>query len=82
MTALSNEIKQVRMGFIQEKFEEIKTSAESDNFYSNAFYVFAKLGLQQIAKQEQMLNREEYSDLEAKEVLLEKIREFLTRHIK
>ncbi|TKJ18905.1 MAG: hypothetical protein CEE43_16940 [Promethearchaeota archaeon Loki_b32] len=82
MTALSNEVKQARMEFVQQIFDEIRTAADSNRFYNNTFYVFSKLGLQQIAKQEQMLNTEEYNNLEARDILLKKVREFLTKYIK
>lgn len=70
------------MEFIQQIFDEIRTGASSNRFYSKTFYVFSKLGLQQIAKQEQILNPEEYDNPEARDILLQKIREFLIRHIK
>lgn len=82
MTALSNRIKQVRREFVQQIFDEIRVGSNSNRFYDKTFYVFSKLGLYQIAKREQMLNIYEYNNPEARDTLLTKIREFLTKYIK
>lgn len=82
MTALSNETKQKRREFIQQIFDEIRTKTDSNRFYSNTFYVFSKLGLQQIAKSEQMLKPEEYNNPKTRDILIEKIKGFLNKYIK
>ena len=70
------------MDFIKQTLDEIRAGSNSNRFYNKTFYLFSKLGLHQIAKREQMLNIEEYENPKARDSLLEKIREFITRQIK
>ncbi|MFX1500766.1 MAG: hypothetical protein ACFFDH_07355 [Promethearchaeota archaeon] len=82
MTALSNEIKEIRREFVQQIFDRIKEAAYSKGFYRSTYHILASLWLHIIAKEEGLLNREEYDTPECHDLLLIRIKEFLVKYIK
>ncbi|MFX1365921.1 MAG: hypothetical protein ACFFCE_19325 [Promethearchaeota archaeon] len=82
MTALSNEIKELRREFVQQIFGRIKEAAHTMGFYRSTYHIFATLWLHIIAKEEGLLTREDYGNPETHNLLLKRIKEFLVKYIK
>ncbi|MFX1500686.1 MAG: hypothetical protein ACFFDH_06940 [Promethearchaeota archaeon] len=82
MTALSNEIKEKRREFVQQIFDQIKKAAYTMGFYRSTYHILASLWLHIIAKEEGLINREEYDTIEAHDLLLKRIKQFLVKYIK
>lgn len=82
MTTKSDEVKKARWSLIQHAFNEICNVPSYSNFYSNTFYVIAKLGLQLKANEERLFDGDDWYNPECKDELIEKIRKFLIKHIK
>ncbi|MFX1364456.1 MAG: hypothetical protein ACFFCE_04880 [Promethearchaeota archaeon] len=82
MTALSDEIKEIRKEFIQQIFGRIKEAAHTMGFYRSTFHILASLWLHIIAKEEGLLNRGDYDNPETHDLLLKRIKEFLVKYIK
>ncbi|TKJ20454.1 MAG: hypothetical protein CEE43_12310 [Promethearchaeota archaeon Loki_b32] len=82
MTAKSDEVKQARWSLIQQTFDKVCNVPNYSDFRSNTFCVIAHLGLQLIAKEEGLLNGEDWHNPECNEKLLEKVKAFLIKHNK
>ncbi|MFW9989748.1 MAG: hypothetical protein ACFFC3_13930 [Candidatus Odinarchaeota archaeon] len=82
MTALSDEIKEIRREFAQQIFDRIKEEAYTMGVYHSTVHSLASLWLHKIAKEEGLLNREEYDNPEAHDFLLKRIKEFLVKYVK
>ena len=62
--------------------DDICSVEDFSDFYLHTYYVIAKLGLQRIAKEEHLFKGEEWINPHCKEYLVNKLKEFLIRHIK
>ena len=82
MTGKSDKVKQARWSLIQHALDEICNVPEYSNFRSNTFCVIAKLGLQLKAKEEELFETGDWHNLDGRDNLTEKIRDFLIQHIK
>ena len=71
-----------REEFIREMFEEILDVPDYSDLKSNTFNVIARLGLQLKAKEEKLLEDNDWSNPECRNNIIEKIKEFLDTHIK
>ena len=82
MTGKSDKFLQARWSLIQHALDEICNVPEYNNFRSNTFCVIAKIGLQLKAKEERLFEIGDWHNPECKDDLIQKIRDFLIRHIK
>ena len=77
-----NKIEQARNLLVQLALDEICSEENFCDFHLHAYYVIAKLGLQQKAKEEELFEGKEWSNPRCKDYLIEKLETFLIRHIK
>ena len=82
MTAKSDEVTRARWSLIQQTFDKVYNVPSYSDFRSNTFCVIAHLGLQMIAKEEGLLDGEEWYDPECRDELLGKVKAFLIKYIK
>lgn len=82
MTAKSDEVQKARWSLIQQTFDKVCNVPSYSDFRSNTFCVIAHLGLQMIAKEEGLLDGEEWYDPECRDELLGKVKAFLIKYIK
>ncbi|MFX1344133.1 MAG: hypothetical protein ACFFBC_00180 [Promethearchaeota archaeon] len=78
----STEQEQKRKDFLKEVVDEIRNVPLHDDFYLQAFYTIAKFGLQLKAKQERLFENEDWNNFEHRDELIQKIEDFLEKHIK
>ena len=71
-----------RKMLIQDALGEFNNKKDFQDFRRSAFCAIAKFGLQLDAKQEDLFNPEEWSNLDKKEDLIKKVEKFLVKHIK
>jgi len=72
---------QARAFLKNEALKEITAVSNFSYFHTRVFYVFAKYGLLSIARQEELLSGDEWSDPDCKDFLLQKIKGFLDKHV-
>jgi len=60
MTAKSDEVQKARWSLIQQTFDEVCNVPSNSDFRGNIFCVIAHLGLQLIAKEEGLLDGDEW----------------------
>ncbi len=53
-----------------------------NTFYNNTFCVIANLGLQLKAKEEKLFDAEDWSNPQCRDILIERTRKFLIKHIR
>ena len=82
MTSKSDKVKQARWSLIQHALDEVCNVPEYSNFRRNFFCVIAKFGLQLKAKEEKLFETRDWYNPECKDDLIEKVSNFLIRHIK
>jgi len=82
MVAKRDEVKQARWSLIQQAFDQVCNTSGYCNFRSDTFYVIAKLGLHMKAKEEGLLDGEDWYNPECKDELLRKVKAFLIKYIK
>ncbi len=73
---------QAREFLKREALKEISKVSDFTRFHTRVFCVIAKYGLQLEAKEEGLLAGNEWSSPASKEILMEKVIQFLDRHIK
>jgi len=73
---------EARKMMVQDAIDEITNVQNFNNFYQRSFYQIAKFGLQLKARKEKLFTSDNWSDPRYKDELIEKIREFLTKHLK
>ena len=78
----NKKIEQARNLLVQISLDDICSVEDFSYFYLHTYYVIAKLGLQRIAKEEHLFKGEEWINPHCKEYLVNKLKEFLIRHIK
>lgn len=78
----SNEIQRARWSLINQIFDQVRNVPSYSNLRSKTFCVIAYLGLQLIAKEEDLLDRDDWYNLECKDELLEKVKAFLIKYKK
>jgi hypothetical protein len=78
----SQEMEEIRKSFVNQLFEEFLHVPSYSNFYSHAFNVIAKIGLQLKAKKEGLFTNYDWFNPFLREVLLTKVYEFLDSYIK
>ncbi len=61
---------------------EISEVTDFTYFYRRVFCVFAKYGLQLEAKEEKFFSGDEWSNPNCRDVLINKVKQFLNKHIK
>ena len=61
---------------------EISENTDFTHFYRSVFCVFAKYGLQLTAKKEEFFSGDEWSNPNCRDVLIEKVKQFLNKHIR
>jgi len=82
MTTKSYEVKLARWSLIQQTFDKVCNVPSYSDFRSNTFCVIAHLGLQMKAKEEGLLDGEDWYNPDCKDELLEKVKAFLIKYIK
>jgi len=82
MTAKSDEVKQARWSLIQQAFDRVCNTSDYSNFRRDTFCVIANLGLQMKAKEESLLDGEDWYNPECKDELLDKVKAFLIKYIR
>ena len=75
-----SKVEQIRKEFVEQLFNEVCNVPSYSNFYSNTFNVIAKLGLQLKAKEERLFETGDWEDLDSRDELLERIKNFLIKH--
>ena len=75
-------IEEARKNFIEHALNEIRNIPQFSNFYLHTYYVIAKLGLQRKAKVEEIFETADWNNVKCRDVLFERIKSFLIRHIK
>ena len=78
----SAEHEQKRRDFLTEVEDEIRDVSLHDDFYLKTFYTVVKFGLQLKAKQEKLFENEDWNNFKRRDELIQKIEDFLERHIK
>jgi len=73
---------QAREFLKQEALKEISEISDFTRFQTRAFCVVAKYGLQLDAKKEELFSGDEWSNLDCRDMLIEKMKQFLNKHIK
>ena len=66
----------------QEALNEICCVSDYHKFRDRVFCVFAKYGLQLEAKKEEFFSGAEWSNPDGRDALIEKVKQFLDKHIK
>ncbi|MBY9016838.1 MAG: hypothetical protein KGD68_14205 [Candidatus Lokiarchaeota archaeon] len=66
----------------KEALSEICSVSDFNKFHDQVFCVFAKYGLQLEAKKEEFFSGEEWRKPECRDALIEKVKQFLDKHIK
>ena len=79
---MNTKIEQSRNLLVQLALDDICSMENFSDFHLHAYYVIAKLGLQRKAKKEELFEGKEWSNPQYKDVLIEKLKMFLIRHIK
>ena len=73
---------QARRELIQQALDEICETSNFNNLLSTTFYVLAKFWLHIKAEKENLFSGEEWSDPNCRDVIIEKIKAFLIKHIR
>lgn len=74
--------KQARNSLVEQALNEVRTIPKYSNFFLHTYYVIAKLGLQRKAKEEGLLETEDWNKEECKDALFERIKQFLIKYIR
>lgn len=74
--------KQAREFLRQEALTEICSVSDYNKFRDQVFCVFAKYGLQLEAKKEEFFSGAEWSNPDGRDALIEKVKQFLNKHIR
>lgn len=75
-------VEQAREFLKQEALKEISDISDFTQFHTCVFCVIAKYGFQLKAKEEGLLSGDEWSNPACKDILVERVEEFLNKHIK
>ena len=78
----SEEVKQARRELIQQTLDKIVETQDFTEFKRTTYVVLAHLWLHKIAEKESLFEAEKWLHPECRDELIEKIREFLVRHLK
>ncbi len=73
---------QAREFLKQEAMKEILEVSDFTRFHTRVFCVIAKYGFQLEAKGEELFSGDEWSDAASKDLLVEKIKHFLDKHLR
>jgi len=73
---------QARKFLIDHALNGIINTPTYSNFYTNMYYVIAKLGLQREAKQEELLETIDWNDRKMRNEIIDRIKHFLIKYIK
>ncbi len=79
---VSEKIKQIRRECVESTLEDIIIVPSYSSFYSHVYCKLMHLGLLSRAENENLFDKEEWSNPENKNELIEKTENFLTRYIK
>lgn len=83
LMSITNHTKEQAREFLkQEALNEIREILDFTHFYRRVFYVFAKYGLQLEAKEEEFFSGDEWSYSDCRDELIEKVTQFLNKHIR
>ena len=82
MTHGNQAVKQARNDLIQQTLQKIEKNRDFHQLKTETYVVLSHLWLHKTAEQEQLFNAEEWTKPECREVLINKIREFLIKHIR
>ena len=75
-------VNQARRGLIQQTLDIISEPKDFNELKRTTYVVLAHLWLHKKAEEENLINAEEWSNPRYRDVLIKKIREFLTKHIR
>jgi len=78
----SEAVKQARRELIQQTLNKITETRDFIELKTTTFVVLAHLWLQKTAEEENLFKAEEWSNPECRDELIEKVKEFLIRHIR
>jgi len=73
---------QAREFLKQDALKEINKKSDFTGFHDRVFCVVAKYGFQLKAKEEGLLSGDEWSNPACKDILMERVKQFLDKHIK
>ncbi len=73
---------QAREFLRQEAMKEISNVSDFTRFHTRVFYMIAKYGFQQEAKEEELLSGGEWSDPACKDLLVKRVKQFLDKHLR
>lgn len=82
MSTENKKINQARNLLVQLALDDICSVENFSDFFLHAYYVIAKLGLQQIAKKEHFFEGKEWSNPHCKDYLIKILETFLINHIR
>ncbi len=82
MNAINHTKEQAREFLKQHALNEISDISDFTRFYTRVFYIIAKYGLQSEAKEAELFSGDEWDNPMCKAALIEKIKQFLDKHIK
>jgi len=78
----SEAVKQARRELIQQTLDKICDTRDFSKLRTSTYVVLAHLWLHKIAEEENLFKAEEWYQPECRDVLIERIEEFLIRHIR
>lgn len=82
MTSNMSEAQKARWSLINQTYAKVCNIQDHSDLRSNTLHVIMHLGLQLIAKEEGLLDGDEWYKPECRDELLRRVRGFLIKHIK
>jgi len=82
MTQKSEAVKQARRELIQQTLDKICETQDFSELRTSTYVVLAHLWLHKKAEEENLFKAEEWSHPECRNELIEKLKDFLYRHIR
>ena len=82
MNSKNHTIEQAREFLKDEALKEISEVSDFTRFHTRVFCVIAKYGFQLEAKEEGLLTGDEWSNLDCRDELIKRVKQFLDKHIK
>lgn len=82
MHETSEAVKQARRELIQQTLDKVTETRDFSELKRTTFVVLAHLWLHKIAEEENLFKLEEWSNPECRDELINKIEEFLIKHVR
>lgn len=79
---VSEKIKRIRREYVETIIEDIINIPTYSNFYSHAYCKLMHLGLRLKAEEENLFDKEEWSNSKNRDEMIKKIERFITKHIR